>query len=129
MSDEPNKTPALVIQLGADEREILMDLAVHYLEANTEATNDDETINAVDALLRLGRTITRNFTSPNEMDSNFEPANVVDALIAIARAIEHVAIAIEGQKAQPPAPTRPREHSTAGNGHSRGGIPLKDLQI
>ena len=127
MSDEP-KTPAVVIQLGADEREILMDLVVHYFEANTDATNPDETINGVDALLRLGKTITRNFTSPNEADSNFEPANVVDGLFSIARALHHVASAIEGQKAQPPTPARPREHSPT-NGHSRGGIPLKDLQI
>jgi hypothetical protein len=29
--------------------------------------------------------------SPNEVDSNLEPANVVDGLFAIARAIEHLA--------------------------------------
>lgn len=33
--------------------------------------------------------------SPNESDRNMEPANVVDGLFAIARALEHVAKAIE----------------------------------
>ena len=33
--------------------------------------------------------------SPNEADQNFEPANVVDGLFAIARAIDRLARAIE----------------------------------
>jgi len=36
--------------------------------------------------------------SPNECDSNFEAANVVDGLFAIARALDRVARAIEGGK-------------------------------
>lgn len=36
--------------------------------------------------------------SPNESDSNFEPANVVDGLFAIARALDRVADAIEGSR-------------------------------
>jgi hypothetical protein len=35
--------------------------------------------------------IDRNVTSPNEPDLNLEPANVVDALCSIARAIDHLA--------------------------------------
>lgn len=35
------------------------------------------------------------FISPNESDRNFEAANVVDALFAIARAIEHLAEAMK----------------------------------
>lgn len=39
------------------------------------------------------------FISPNEMDRNLEPANVVDGLFAIARAIDNLAGAIrEGAK-------------------------------
>lgn len=34
--------------------------------------------------------------SPNESDSNGEPANVVDGLYSISRAIHHLARAIEG---------------------------------
>ena len=46
----------------------------------------------------IAEAISANFTSPNVSDSNFEPANVVDALdrlasagFAIARAIERLA--------------------------------------
>lgn len=35
------------------------------------------------------------FSSPNESDSNGEPANVVDGLFAIARAINKLAIQLE----------------------------------
>jgi len=35
------------------------------------------------------------FTSPNEMDRNFETANVVDGLFAVARAILSLAEAVE----------------------------------
>lgn len=35
--------------------------------------------------------IDANFTSVNESDSNFEPANVVDGLFAVARAIRYLA--------------------------------------
>lgn len=39
------------------------------------------------------------FISPNEMDRNMEPANVVDGLFAIARALHDVASAIrEGRQ-------------------------------
>lgn len=33
--------------------------------------------------------------SPNESDSNFEAANVVDGLFAIARALTRIAVALE----------------------------------
>jgi hypothetical protein len=38
--------------------------------------------------------IAANLWSPNETDSNGEPANVVDGLFAIARALQDVAYAI-----------------------------------
>lgn len=37
---------------------------------------------------KLIKAIDRNFTSPNEMDSNLEQANIVDGLFVVARAIE-----------------------------------------
>lgn len=40
-----------------------------------------------------------NFTSPNESDSNWESANVVDGLFAIARSIERLAMATRGVQA------------------------------
>lgn len=43
--------------------------------------------------------------SPNELDRNLEPANVVDGLFAIARALEHVAVALQ---------ERDRDRSTGG---------------
>jgi len=36
--------------------------------------------------------------SPNESDSNLEPANVVDGLFAIARAIDHLADTIQSER-------------------------------
>jgi histidine ammonia-lyase len=40
----------------------------------------------------------RNFTSPNVSDSNFESANIVDALDSIASAIFKLAKVIENKK-------------------------------
>lgn len=48
-----------------------------------------------DALYAIGDSIRRCFISPNENDRNLEPANVVDALMAIARAINNVADKLE----------------------------------
>lgn len=42
----------------------------------------------------VAKALLKTLISPNEHDSNFEPANVVDALFAIARAIERLAEAI-----------------------------------
>lgn len=39
--------------------------------------------------------------SPNEADTNGEPANVVDGLFAIARAIDGLAAAMRGEHARP----------------------------
>ena len=39
--------------------------------------------------------LARTLVSPNEIDRNLEPANVVDGLFAIARALDRVAIALE----------------------------------
>ena len=38
--------------------------------------------------------------SPNESDTNGEPANVVDGLYSISRAIHHLARAIEGVRTE-----------------------------
>jgi hypothetical protein len=57
--------------------------------ANNEQQSLD--VNAVaDALART-------LISPNEADSNLEPANVVDGLFAIARALGRIATALEAQ--------------------------------
>jgi len=57
--------------------------------------------------IKLASAISNCLITPNESDSNWEPANVVDGLFAIARAIHHVARAIEnscGQIAIDPDP-------------------------
>lgn len=41
--------------------------------------------------------LTRTLISPNEADSNLEPANVVDGLFAIARALDRIATALDAQ--------------------------------
>lgn len=62
------------------------------------APDDVEFFGAV--IDRLGDKLVRVFESPNELDRNLEPANVVDGLFAIARSIHHVARAIEGVKTE-----------------------------
>jgi hypothetical protein len=44
---------------------------------------------------RVGEAIRATLISPNECDSNMEPANIVDGLFAIARALNRVAAAID----------------------------------
>lgn len=44
----------------------------------------------------IARSLRDVFISPNEADSNFEPANVVDGLYFIGRAIKQLAEAVEG---------------------------------
>lgn len=44
----------------------------------------------------LAEAITDTLISPNENDRKKEPANVVDGLFAIARAIDRLAAAVEG---------------------------------
>lgn len=59
---------------------------------------------------RLEDTLGSVFISPNELDRNWESANMVDGLFAIARALEHVAAAIEkhGEREETsPAADRP----------------------
>jgi hypothetical protein len=45
------------------------------------------------------RAIYANFTSPNEIDRNHEPANVVDGLFAVSRALHDIADAIRKRSA------------------------------
>lgn len=52
----------------------------------------------------LGDSLRAVLESPNEWDSNGEPANVVDGLFAIARALNRVAKAIEDQSEAPERP-------------------------
>jgi hypothetical protein len=47
----------------------------------------------------LAEALRETLISPSECDSNLEPANVVDGLFAIARALLAVAKGIEGRKA------------------------------
>lgn len=42
----------------------------------------------------IAKAIYHCFESPNECDSNLEPANIVDGLLAISRAIRYLADAI-----------------------------------
>jgi hypothetical protein len=46
----------------------------------------------------LAEALRETLISPNECDSNLEPANVVDSLFAIARALLAVSKAIEGSR-------------------------------
>jgi hypothetical protein len=46
----------------------------------------------------LARALEYALVSPNEFDRNLEPANVVDALYALARAVHHLADALEQQR-------------------------------
>lgn len=46
-------------------------------------------------LQRIAQVFRQVFISPNEMDINMEPANVVDGLMAIARAGHNIAMSIE----------------------------------
>jgi len=46
----------------------------------------------------VAKAIRETLISPNESDRNFEAANVVDGLFAIARALMAVAKAIEGRR-------------------------------
>jgi hypothetical protein len=47
----------------------------------------------------LARAIENGLISPNVSDSNFEPANVVDTLDAVAHGLERIAKAIEAHTA------------------------------
>lgn len=51
----------------------------------------------VEATYAIANAIHDNFTSPNETDSNFEAANVVDGLFAIARALHKIADVMDKQ--------------------------------
>jgi len=48
----------------------------------------------------LANAVRDTLMSPNEEDRNLEPANVVDGLFAIARAIARLADAVEGLTAE-----------------------------
>ena len=52
---------------------------------------EGQEINVANALAGIAK----NLVSPNEMDRNMEAANVVDGLFAIARAIHHLAKAVD----------------------------------
>lgn len=47
---------------------------------------------------KIVKAIDRNLTSPNEMDSNLEQANIVDGLFVLAREIEKLTNVIKQQK-------------------------------
>lgn len=48
----------------------------------------------MDSLLKIDKTMNKCFQSVNESDSNMEPANLVDGMFAIARALNGVADSI-----------------------------------
>lgn len=53
-----------------------------------------------DAITRLAD----QFVSPNVADSNLEPANIVDALASLARAMHRLADALDTRRADAEAP-------------------------
>ena len=48
------------------------------------------------ALVGLADAMHNTLMSPNESDSNWEAANIVDAMYRVARGLHHVARAVEG---------------------------------
>jgi len=61
-----------------------------------------------DANSKVAQALRDTFISPNELDRNLEPANVVDGLSAIARAVNRLAAAVERLAgAEPAAQARP----------------------
>jgi len=54
-----------------------------------------------DAARTLAHGLDRNLTSPNQLDRNLEPANVVDGLYAIARGLHDVADALRQDRTPP----------------------------
>lgn len=52
-------------------------------------------------LTSVSKSIHANFTSPNVSDSNWEPANVVDAIAKVAYAINRLAEAVEALGPKP----------------------------
>lgn len=56
--------------------------------------SDNNKCTQVDAILELASVLASRLESPNEMDSNYETANVVDGLFAISRSIGAVAKAL-----------------------------------
>lgn len=50
------------------------------------------------SLTMIALAIERSLISPNEADSNLEPANIVDAICQLARAISRLAIAVEASQ-------------------------------
>jgi hypothetical protein len=83
-----------------------------------DPTDADEIVRAIGdaahklSTKRVASAINRSLVSPNEGDSNGEPANVVDGLFAIARALERgldrVAEAIESRPVDPRPSRQPR---------------------
>ena len=50
----------------------------------------------LDGKEEIARALLSVLMSPNELDSNLEPANVVDGLFAIARALDRIGKRLEG---------------------------------
>ncbi len=67
-------------------------------EANVEEFKDILSEGLEGLCEQYGKTTTACFISPNECDSNLEPANVVDGLFAIARSINNLVEVIEYTK-------------------------------
>ena len=61
-------------------------------------THSERKMTAEDGLKDIANVLQAVFVSPNETDSNWEDANVVDGLFAIARSIQRLASVVEGQE-------------------------------
>lgn len=66
-------------------------IAVNSVGSHTFEESANKIMNSTLELAEAQRSIASHLTSPNEMDSNGEPANVVDGLFAIAAAIRMLA--------------------------------------
>lgn len=55
-------------------------------------------MDARNVLRAVAEAVHAGLVSPNERDRNLEPANVVDGLFAIARALHDVADAVRGEQ-------------------------------
>jgi hypothetical protein len=68
-------------------------------------------------LTRLAKALADALFSPNELDRNMEPANVVDGLFAIARALNRVATAIDNVRTDHPLQGETFDGISEGLGH------------
>jgi len=57
-------------------------------------------MNESDMTMLIANQLAACFISPNEVDSNFEPANIVDGLFAISRSIDKLTRVISSKQSK-----------------------------